>query len=61
MAGLVYIAALAPDETETSQGEQEKFPVTDAFQQSRLPTGASGCSRQASGASPVTCPKKNRR
>ena len=32
VAGLVYIAALAPDETETSQGEQDKFPVTDAFQ-----------------------------
>jgi pimeloyl-ACP methyl ester carboxylesterase len=29
--GLVYIAALAPDETETSQGEQDKFPVTDVF------------------------------
>jgi pimeloyl-ACP methyl ester carboxylesterase len=29
--GLVYIAALAPDEEETSQGEQDKFPVTDVF------------------------------
>ncbi len=28
---LVYIAALAPDETETSQSQQEKFPVTDVF------------------------------
>jgi pimeloyl-ACP methyl ester carboxylesterase len=27
----VYICALAPDETETSQGQQEKFPVTDVF------------------------------
>src|SRR5271168_1362050 len=33
VAGLVYISALAPDETETSQSQQEKFPVTDAFQQ----------------------------
>src|SRR6201995_1887669 len=29
--GLVYICALAPDETETSQGQQDKFPVTDVF------------------------------
>jgi len=29
VAGLVYIAALAPVETETSQGEQDKFSVTD--------------------------------
>jgi pimeloyl-ACP methyl ester carboxylesterase len=31
VAALVYIAALAPDETETSQGQQEKFPVTDVL------------------------------
>jgi pimeloyl-ACP methyl ester carboxylesterase len=31
VAGLVYICALAPDETETSQSQQEKFPVTDVF------------------------------
>jgi len=31
VAGLVYIAALAPDETETSQSQQDKFPVTDVF------------------------------
>ena len=31
VAGLVYIAALGPDETETSQSEQDKFPVTPAF------------------------------
>jgi pimeloyl-ACP methyl ester carboxylesterase len=30
-AGLVYIAALAPDADETSQSQQEKFPVTDVF------------------------------
>jgi pimeloyl-ACP methyl ester carboxylesterase len=39
VAGLVYIAALAPDETETSQGEQDKFPVTDAFQQIEIADG----------------------
>src|ERR1700751_3666903 len=31
VVGRVYIAALAPDETETSQSQQEKFPVTDIF------------------------------
>jgi len=31
VAGLVYIAALAPDANETSQSQQEMFPVTDVF------------------------------
>src|ERR1700748_1706914 len=31
VAALVYIAALAPDAGETSQGQQDKFPVTDVF------------------------------
>jgi pimeloyl-ACP methyl ester carboxylesterase len=31
VAGLVYIAALAPDEIETSQSQQDKFPRTDVF------------------------------
>jgi pimeloyl-ACP methyl ester carboxylesterase len=31
VAGLVYIAALAPDETETSQSLQGQFPGTDVF------------------------------
>ena len=31
VAALVYIAALAPDETETSQGQLAKFPTTDIF------------------------------
>jgi len=31
VAGLVYIAALAPDVDETSQSQQAKFPVTDIF------------------------------
>jgi pimeloyl-ACP methyl ester carboxylesterase len=31
VAGLVYISALAPDESETSQSLQDKFPVTDVF------------------------------
>ena len=32
VVGLVYIAALAPDEGETSQTQQENFPPTDVFQ-----------------------------
>ena len=31
VAGLVYICALAPDESETSQSQQDKFPRTDVF------------------------------
>src|SRR5437588_2179495 len=31
VVGLVYLCALAPDETETSQSQQDKFPVTDVF------------------------------
>src|SRR5258708_2947451 len=31
VVGLVYIAALAPDADETSQGQQDKFPRTDVF------------------------------
>jgi pimeloyl-ACP methyl ester carboxylesterase len=31
VAGLVYIAALAPDDDETSQTQQSKFPTTDVF------------------------------
>ena len=31
VSGLVYIAALAPDETETSQSQVDQFPMTDVF------------------------------
>src|SRR5580698_1557419 len=31
VAALVYVAALGPDESETSQSQQDKFPKTDAF------------------------------
>jgi pimeloyl-ACP methyl ester carboxylesterase len=31
VAGLVYIAALAPDDAETSQSQQNQFPATDVF------------------------------
>jgi pimeloyl-ACP methyl ester carboxylesterase len=39
VAGLVYVAALAPDETETSQGQQDKFPVTDVFSHVEIADG----------------------
>jgi pimeloyl-ACP methyl ester carboxylesterase len=31
VAGLVYVAALGPDETETAAGQQAKFPTTPVF------------------------------
>lgn len=39
VAGLVYIAALAPDEGETSQSLQEQFPVTDIFSHIEIADG----------------------
>jgi len=39
VAGLVYIAALAPDEDETSQTLQDKFPKTEVFQQIEVVDG----------------------
>ena len=39
MAGLVYIAALAPDADETSQGQQDKFPATQVFQHIEVADG----------------------
>src|SRR5882757_9152198 len=41
VAGLVYIAALAPDADadETSQSQQEKFPVADVFKYVELAEG----------------------
>jgi pimeloyl-ACP methyl ester carboxylesterase len=39
VAGLVYIAALAPDEDETSQSQQDKFPATDIFQHIEVADG----------------------
>ena len=31
VSGLVYVAALAPNETETSQSQVDQFPMTDVF------------------------------
>jgi len=39
VAGLVYIAALAPDETETAASQQAKFPTTEAFGQIEVADG----------------------
>src|SRR6202045_671531 len=39
VVGLVYIAALAPDADETSQSQQERFPVTDVFKYVELAEG----------------------
>jgi pimeloyl-ACP methyl ester carboxylesterase len=39
VAALVYIAALAPDETETSQGQQDKFPRTEVFSHIEITDG----------------------
>jgi len=39
VAALVYIAALAPDESETSQSLQAKFPGTDVFKEIEVADG----------------------
>ena len=39
VVGLVYIAALAPNETETSQGQQDKFARTDVFSHIEIADG----------------------
>src|SRR6185436_4688145 len=39
VAGLVYIAALAPDEDETSQSQQNKFPTTEIFSHIEIADG----------------------
>jgi len=39
VAGLVYIAALAPDANETSQSQQSQFPTTDIFSHIQVAEG----------------------
>src|ERR1700752_1563467 len=39
VAGLVYIAALAPDSDETSQSQQDKFSKTDVFEHIEVTDG----------------------
>jgi pimeloyl-ACP methyl ester carboxylesterase len=50
VAALVYIAALAPDEVETSQSLQEKFPVTDVFSHIEVADGRIWLRRDGVGA-----------
>src|SRR4029077_20989763 len=39
VVGLVYIAAVAPDEDETAASQLAKYPVTDVFQQIEVADG----------------------
>jgi pimeloyl-ACP methyl ester carboxylesterase len=39
VVGLVYIAALAPDAGETSQTQQDNFPITDVFSHIEVASG----------------------
>jgi pimeloyl-ACP methyl ester carboxylesterase len=39
VTGLVYVTALAPDEDETSQSQQDQFPVTDVFSHIQVADG----------------------
>jgi pimeloyl-ACP methyl ester carboxylesterase len=39
VAGLVYLAALAPDEGETSQSQLDQFPVSDVFSHIEVAVG----------------------
>ena len=61
VAGLVYIAPSPRTRPRPRRASRTSSPSRTPSSKSRLPTGASGCSRQASGASPVTCPKKSRK
>jgi pimeloyl-ACP methyl ester carboxylesterase len=61
VAGLVYIAALAPDANETSQSQQESIPSQTCSSTSKSPTDASGCGRKVSPASPEIFRHKSRR
>ncbi len=61
VAALVYIAALGPDESETSQSLQARFPTTDVFQNIDVADGRVWLNRSvASRASPAICLPKSR-
>jgi pimeloyl-ACP methyl ester carboxylesterase len=60
VAGLVYIAALAPDANETSQRQQAQFPVTDVFSHIEIADGRVGCFRMPWRALRQICPTKSR-
>jgi pimeloyl-ACP methyl ester carboxylesterase len=58
VAGLVYVAALAPDAGETSQLSWIGSPPQTFSPTSKAQTGGYGCCRKASGASRETCPTR---
>lgn len=51
VVGLVYIAALAPDETETSQSQPDKFPKTDVFKYIEVASAGFYCGQRTATAS----------
>jgi len=59
--GLVYIAAVAPDEDETAASQQAKFPTTEVFMQIEVADGRVWMLPSASDASAEICPKQNSR
>ena len=61
VVGLVYIAAVAPDDDETAASQQAKYPVPTCSSRSRSLTAASGCSRPASATSAEICRKRSSR
>ena len=61
VAGLVYIAALAPDAGETSQSQISQFPTTDVFSHIEVADGRIWMLPEASHASPETCLSRSKR
>lgn len=60
VAGLVYIAALAPDADETSQTQQSNFPTTDVFSYIEVADGRIWRVRKALTLSQAIYPRKKR-
>ena len=46
VAGLVYIAALAPDSSETSQSQQDQFPKSEVFSRVEVADGRAWMTRE---------------
>jgi len=60
VAGLVYIAAFAPDADETSQTQPSTSRRQTSSRTSKSPTDVSGCFRKAWIPSQATCPSRKR-
>ena len=60
VAALVYIAALSPDETETSQASSRNSPSQMSSLTSRWRMGGSGSSQAASSISRAICPMRSK-